>query len=68
MLQRRVDLVFEFVAVDGGAAAAGAGGVAGLEHEVGDDAMEEDVVIGAALGEGCEVPAGLRSTVLVAGT
>lgn len=55
MLKARVDLVFELVAVDGATAAAGAGGVAGLEHEVGDDAVEEDVVVVAALCEGGEV-------------
>ncbi len=59
MFQTGVDLVFELFAVDGAAAAAGAGGVAGLEHEVWDYAVEEDVVVVAALGEGGEVFAGL---------
>ena len=61
MLQPGVDLVVEFVAVDGGAAAAGAGRVAGLQHEVGNDAVEDDVVVVAALGEGGEVGAGLET-------
>lgn len=60
MLQRRIDLVFELFAVDGSAAAAGAGGVAGLQHEVWDYAVEDDVVVVAALGEGGEVVAGLE--------
>lgn len=59
MLQLGGDLVLELLAVDGGAAAAGAGGVAGLDHEVGDDAVDEEVVIVAALGEGGEVLARL---------
>lgn len=59
MFQAGMYLVFELFGVDGTAAAAGAGGVAGLEHEVGDYAVEEDVVVVAALGEGGEVFAGL---------
>lgn len=37
-----VDLVFELAAVDGFAAEAGAGGVARLDHEAGDHAVEDD--------------------------
>ena len=59
MLETRVDLVLEFFAIDACAAAAGAGGVAGLDHEVRDDAVGEDVVIVAALGESGEVLTGL---------
>ena len=59
MLQSWVDLVFEFFSEDGAAAAAGAGGIAGLEHEVGDYAVEDDFVVIASLGEGGEVLAGL---------
>lgn len=44
-------------AVDGGAAAAGAGGVAGLDHEVADDAVAGDGVVEACCGEGGEVVA-----------
>ena len=55
-----VDLVGEFVAEDGAAAPAGAGGVAGLDHEVRDDAVDEDVVVVAPGGEGGEVLAGLE--------
>lgn len=58
VLERGVDLVLELLAVDGAAAAAGAGGVAGLEHEVGNDAVEEERVVVAAFGEGLEVLAG----------
>lgn len=53
------DLVLEFLAVDGGAAAAGAGRVAALDHEGGDDAVEGRRVVVPALGEGEEVGAGL---------
>ncbi len=60
VLEGGVDLVVELVAVDGGAAAAGAGRVARLEHEVGDYAVKEEVVVVAAGGEGGEVFAGLR--------
>ena len=60
MLQSRIDLIFELFAVDGSAAAAGTGRVAGLEHEVWDYAVEDDVVVVAALGEGGEVVAGLK--------
>lgn len=59
VLEARVDLVGELFAVDGGAAAAGAGGVAGLDHEVGDDAVDDGRVVVAALGEGDKVCAGL---------
>ncbi|KFY34535.1 hypothetical protein V494_06691 [Pseudogymnoascus sp. VKM F-4513 (FW-928)] len=52
-------LVGELLAVDGGAAAAGAGWVAGLDHEGGDDTVDEQVVVVAALGEGGEVSARL---------
>lgn len=55
MLQGRMDLVFEFFAVDAAAATACAGGVAGLDHEGGNDAVDEDVGVVAALGEGGEV-------------
>ena len=53
------DFVGESAAVDGGAAAAGAGGVAGLDHEVADDAVGGDGVVVACCGEGGEVVAGL---------
>lgn len=57
--QRRVDFVFELFAVDGGPAASCAGGIAALDHEVGNDAVEDDVVVVSAAGERCEVYAGL---------
>ena len=53
------DFVGESAAVDGGAAAAGARGVAGLDHEVADDAVGGDGVVVACCGEGGEVVAGL---------
>ncbi len=64
MLQARIDLIFELFTVDGSTAAAGAGRIAGLQHEVWDDAVEDDVVVVAALGEGGEVGAGLEDKLL----
>ena len=61
MLQSRIDLIFELVAVDRSAAATGTGRIAGLEHEIWDYAVEDDVVVVPALGEGGEVVAGLRN-------
>lgn len=51
------DLVLEFLAVDGGAAAAGAGRVAALDHEGRDDAVEGRRVVVPPLGEREEVGA-----------
>lgn len=65
VLERSRDLVFEFFAVDGLASATGTGGVAGLDHEVGDDAVEDDIVVVSALGKGSEVFAGTRGMVVV---
>ena len=45
MHQRSDDLVLEFAAVDRRAAGTGAGGVAALQHEAGNDAVEDDVVV-----------------------
>ncbi|TGO43553.1 hypothetical protein BOTNAR_2273g00020 [Botryotinia narcissicola] len=42
---------------DRGSAAAGARGIARLQHEVGDDAVEDDVVVVAAPDESLEVGA-----------
>lgn len=58
VLEARVDLVGKGVAIDGGAAAPRARGVAALDHEVGDDAVEDGVVVVAAAGELGEVLAG----------
>jgi hypothetical protein len=55
-----MDLVFEFLAVNGAASSAGAGRVTGLDHEIGDDAMEDDVVVVSALRKGREVLACLE--------
>ena len=59
MLQRGGDLVFEFLAIDRCPAPPGTGRVAGLEHEVGYYAVEEEGVVVAAPGESFEVFAGL---------
>lgn len=55
MSQRGIDLIREFLAVDAGAAAARACWVSALDHEVGDYAVEDCVVVVVARGERCEV-------------
>jgi hypothetical protein len=63
MLQRRADLIFEFLAIDRGAATARACWVAGLDHEIGDYAVEDQVVEVATFGEGREVSGCLKWSV-----
>jgi len=58
VFEGRIDLVGELVPVDAAAAAAGAGRVAGLEHEGRDDAVEEDGVVVTLFCEGGEIRAG----------
>ena len=65
MLQSGIYLIFKLFAIDGSAAAAGAGRVAGLKHEIWDDAVEDDVVVVASLGEGGEIGAGLEKSMSV---
>lgn len=62
MLQSRIYLILELFTINGSAATPGTGGVAGLQHEVRDDAVEDYVVVVAALGEGGEVIAGLKKS------
>lgn len=59
MFQVIADLVFEFLAVDGASSATSARGITGLDHEVRNDAMEDDVVIVASLRKSHKVFAGL---------
>lgn len=54
------DFVFEVGAVDGAAAAAGAGRIASLDHEGGDYTVDGGVVVVAAVGEGGKVLACLE--------
>ena len=61
MLQGRIDLVLELVAPDGAAAPAGACGIAGLEHEVWDDAVEDAIGVVGTGHERGEVLAGAGS-------
>lgn len=61
MLQSRIDLIFELLAVDGSATAAGTGRIAGLQHEIWDYTMEDNVIVVAALSEGGEVGASLET-------
>lgn len=55
MLEGWGDFVLELFAVNRAAAAAGAGWIAALDHEVGNDAVEDCVVEVAAAGERSEV-------------
>lgn len=60
MRELRHDLVFEARPVDAVAAAAGAGWVAGLEHEGFDYPVDGGVVVVGGAGEGGEVVACLE--------
>ena len=59
MLQRRVYLVLEFVAIDGAATSTCTSGISSLKHEIWDYAMEDYVIVVATPGKGSEVPTGL---------
>jgi hypothetical protein len=59
VLQTWIDLVLKFLAKDGASSATGPCRIATLNHEVGDDAVEDGVVIVAATDEGGEIVAGL---------
>ena len=54
-----MNLVFEFLAVDGASTSTSAGGITGLNHEVGDDTVEDDVVVVTSLRKSHEVFASL---------
>jgi hypothetical protein len=64
-LQIVADLVLKLLAVDAASAAARAGRVAALDHEIFDDAVENCVVVVAARGERGEVLAGFRGVARV---
>lgn len=49
MLQPRVNLVLELLAVNRASSPAGTSWIAGLDHEVGDNAVEDNVVVIASL-------------------
>jgi hypothetical protein len=65
MLERGVDLVVEFVAVDGASAPASASGIASLDHEVGDDTVKYYAVVVATLREGGKVLAGFGGVIVI---
>lgn len=60
-----MDLVGKLFAVDAGSSSSRACRVARLDHEVGNDAVENDVVVVTSLGEGREILAGLGRVVIV---
>ncbi len=59
MLQSGINLILKLFPVDRTAATTCAGGVTGLEHEIGDYAVEDNVAVVTTLGERGEVLAGL---------
>lgn len=65
MFQGSLDLVFEFLAVYRAASAPGAGRVASLNHEVGNNAMEDDIVVVTPLSESRKVLTGFGGVVIV---
>lgn len=50
-----MDLVFKFLAVYRAPPSASAGWIAGLDHEIWDYAVEDDVVVVASLSKGREI-------------
>jgi hypothetical protein len=65
MLERGMNLIFELVTVDGASATTGASRVAGLDHEVRDDAMKDDTIVVTTFCKSGEVLAGFRSVIVV---
>lgn len=57
-----MDLVVEFLAIDRASPASSASRIAGLEHKVWNNAVEDDAIVVIALCEGQEVFAGLTAT------
>lgn len=55
MLEVGINLVLEFLAVDRASSSASAGRIASLYHEVGDNAVEDDIVVVASLRKRREV-------------
>lgn len=52
VLQVRTNLVFELLAIDRGAAATSASRITALDHEVGNNAVEDSAIVVVARGEG----------------
>ena len=61
MLQPSVNLVLEFLAVNRASSSAGAGRIASLDHKVGYNAVEDDVVVVASLRERGKIVTSLRT-------
>ena len=61
VFQPFLNLILEFLAVDRASSSAGAGRIAGLDHKVGYDAVEDDVVVITPLRESREILAGLKT-------
>ena len=59
MFQRRVNLIFEFLAIDRAPTSSSARRIASLQHKVGDDTMKYLIVVVASLGKGSKVLASL---------
>lgn len=65
VLERWNDLILELAAVDRFSTAAGTGGVAALNHEAFDDAVEDYAIVFSGLRKGCKVLARSRSLVRI---
>jgi hypothetical protein len=60
-----MNLVLEFLPVDRATSSTGASGIASLDHEVRNDAMEDDIVVVATFSERSKVLACLKIETLV---
>ena len=63
MLQARVNLILKLVAVDGGASSTGAGWISTLQHEIGDDPMDETAMVVPSSTQLHEIPTRLSNDV-----
>ena len=55
MLQGWINLVFEFLAVDGAAASTSAGRITGLNHEVWNYSVDNDIIVVSPLSQRSEI-------------
>ena len=65
MLQSWIYLILKLFAIYRSATTPSSCGIAGLQHEVRDDAVEDYIIVVAALGEGGKVVAGLKNSLSV---
>lgn len=65
MLQRRMNLIFEFVPIDRAATSPCASRISCLDHEVRNDPVKDDLVVVSSLRQTCKVVARLGCVVVV---